>query len=197
MQNKNLVNYIFEIGQLKRLKRSGFTLSGINQADSVAEHSHRAAIIGYILAEMEGANAEKVASMLLIHDLAECRVMDQHKVAARYQNNKQAEIIAFNEQLESLPPSIAKKFLRYFTETNERQSKEGIIAKDADWLELAFQAKEYVDIGYKSAVDLINNVEQLLETKSAKNLIADMKKTQFTDWWQGLKKMTYTKLIKK
>ena len=44
----NIVNYIFELGQLKRIKQEGFRLNGIDKPHSVAAHSLRAAQIGYI-----------------------------------------------------------------------------------------------------------------------------------------------------
>jgi putative hydrolases of HD superfamily len=197
MTIKNIVNFIFELNQLKRQRHSGFQLAGIKDPDTVAEHVMRAAQIGYILAVMEGdANPEKVAAMILIHDNGEVRIGDQNKVGARYFDNQQAEQDAFSDQLKNLGGQIEKKWKKYFFEFENRNTKEGIIAKDADWLETAFQAKEYLDMGCPSLDNWIANVEKALETKSAKALIKEMKKTNFTDWWKGLKKMTYKKLSK-
>ena len=195
MNIKNIVNFIFELNQLKRLRHSGWQLAGIKNPDTIAEHSLRAAQIGYILAVMEGdVNPEKVVTMLVIHDNAEARIGDQNKVSARYYTNSEAEKKAVIDQLDNLGESIKEKWLGYFNEYEKRNSKEGIIAKDADWLEQAFQAKEYVDLGYASAQDWINNVEKALETESAKKIIKEMKEVSFTDWWKDLKKMTYKKL---
>jgi putative hydrolase of HD superfamily len=195
MNIRKVVDFIFELNQLKRQRHSGFQLAGIKNPDTVAEHVLRAAQIGYILAVMEkNANPEKVASILIIHDNGEARIGDQNKVSARYFSNKDAEKDALFDQLKNLGEEIEKKWQAYFTEYEERTTPEGIIAKDADWLEQAFQAKEYVDTGFESAQDWINNIEKALETKSAKKLLAEMKETKFTDWWKDLKKMTYTKL---
>lgn len=197
MNTKKIVNFIFEINQLKRQRRSGFQLIGIKNPDTVAEHALRAAQIGYILAVMEGdANPEKVATILIIHDNGEARVGDQNKVGAKYFSNKKAEHQAFTDQLQNLGNEIGKKWQKYFLEYENRNTKEGIIAKDADWLEVAFQAKEYFDLGHIFAQNWIDNVAKALETKSAKKIIKEMEKTKFTDWWQGLKKMTYKKLYK-
>lgn len=197
MDIKDTVNFIFEINQLKRQRHSGFQLAGIKDPDSVAEHVMRAAQIGYILAVMEGdANPEKVASIIMIHDNGEARVGDQHKVAARYFDNKKVEHQAFSEQLELLGNGLAKKWQKYFYEYENRNTKEGVIAQDADWLETAFQAKEYLDLGYKGIGNWIDNAEKALETNSAKQLIKEMKNNEFTNWWRGLKKMTYKKLYK-
>lgn len=195
MEIKKIVNFIFELNQLKRQKLSGWMLAGVENPHSVAEHELRAAQIGYILATMEGnANPERVATILLIHDNGEARIGDQNKIAARYVNKKEPEMYAFVEQIEGLGGTVEQKWKEYFDEFENRSTPEGIIAKDADWLETAFQAKEYLDLGYASAQDWIDNVEKAVETESAKKIIAEMKSTKFTDWWKDLKKMTYTKL---
>jgi putative hydrolase of HD superfamily len=195
MDNKKVVNFIFEINQLKRQRHSGFQLAGVKDPDSVAEHVMRAAQIGYILAVMEGdANPEKVAAMILIHDNGEARIGDQHKVAARYFSTERAEAAAFADQLKSLGGEIEKKWAAYFKEFENRKTKEGIIAKDADWLETAFQAKEYMDIGFPVVEVWIENVSKALETKSAQLILKEMRSTNFAAWWYGLKKMTYKKI---
>jgi len=197
---KNIVNYIFEIGVLKREKHNGFKLIGVDNLGSVAEHALRAAQIGYILTVLENEkhgtdiSPEKVASMLIFHDNGEVRIGDLHKVASRYIDSKEAEQTAFVEQTERLPENMAKTLLEYYSEFENRNTKEGIIAKDADWLESAFSAKEHYDLGNTLAIDWILNVEKALETDSAKEMIKEMKETRFTDWWVNLKKMLYKKM---
>jgi putative hydrolases of HD superfamily len=195
MPIKKIVNFIFELSQLKRQTHSGWWRIGVKHPVTVAEHVFRAAQIGYILAVMEGdANPEKVVTIIMIHDNAEARIGDQDKVAARYFSNKEAEAKAFTEQINSLSQEIQEKWQAYFNEYENRNTKEGIIAKDADWLEQAFQAKEYVDTGYLAAQNWIDNVATAVETESAKTIIAEMQKTEFTEWYNGLKKMTHKKL---
>lgn len=197
MDTKKIVNFIFELNQLKRHRRNGWLLAGVKNPDTIAEHALRAAQIGYLLAVMEkNSNPEKVATMLIIHDNSATRIDDQDKVAARYFSNKDARQNAQKEQLENLQNEVAEKWNTYFSEYENRTTPEGIIAKDADWLETAFQAKEYFDLGHESTTDFINNVEKALETESAKKILKEMKETKFTDWWDGLKKMTYKKLQK-
>lgn len=197
---KNIINYIFEIGVLKKEKHNGFKLIGVNNLSSVAEHALRASQIGYILTVMENKkhdltlNPEKVASILIFHDNGEARIGDLHKVASRYIDSKEAENQAFKEQSNNLPLEARENIISYFNEFNERDTREGIIAKDADWLEVAFSAKEYYDLGNELAMDWIKNVEKALETDSAKEIITQMQEVRFTDWWTDLKKMLYEKL---
>jgi len=197
MNTKKIVNFIFELGMLKKVRHSGWQLVGIKNPDTIAEHALLAAQIGYILAVMEGdVNPEKVTTMLVIHDNVETRTGDPNKINSRYFDKKPAEEKAIKEQLDNLGEVIKKKWLAYFEEFEMRNTKEGVIAKDADWLEMAFQAKEYYDCGYKAVIDWINNVEKAVETRSAKLIIKEMKKTEFTAWFRNLQKMTYTKLKK-
>jgi len=200
---KKVVNFIFEMGHLKREKNRGFALVGVKDPNTIAEHSLRAAQIGFILAEMENdkageeiVSAEKVAAIMIIHDNAETRVGDQHKVGARYFSKKEAEKLAFEEQIAGLGERIEVKWRKYMGEHDGRDTKEGIVAQDADWLEAAFQAKEYLELGYESVQVWISNVEAAVETESAKEILKVMRETKFTDWWKDLKKMTYEKLGK-
>lgn len=48
---KKIITFIFELVQLRRIKHEGWRLVGIDNPESVAEHSLRAAQIGYILAK--------------------------------------------------------------------------------------------------------------------------------------------------
>lgn len=191
---KKISNFLFELGMLSREKHSGYLLTGLENPPSIAEHSYRSAIIAYILADLEGANQEKCACINLIHDIAETRIRDPHKIVARYLNTKKAENAAFKEQLESLSKNVKEKWENYYNQIKNRNTKEGIVAKDADWLEVALKSRELVCLGYKGAQDWIDNVKKALETDSAKKLLAEIEKTDINDWWQGLKKMTYKKL---
>ncbi len=190
----SIARFFFELGVMKRQKRSGWFLAGVRNPESIAEHTARAALIGMVLAEMEGADPERVASILVVHDIAEIRIGDQHKVAARYFRKKEAEHAAFSDQIASLPPALQKRFASYFRAFEERDTKEGIIAQDADWLEAAVTAREYDLLGYAACKEWISNVEKAVETESAKQLIQKIKTGEPYSWWEGLKKMTYTKL---
>jgi len=197
---KNIVNYIFEMGVLSKEKHNGFKLIGATNLRSVSEHALRAAQIGYLLTVLENEkhnshfSPERVCSILVFHDNGEIRIGDLHKVAARYIDSKKAEESAFKDQINDLPEEAKNAIGKYFKEIEERNTKEGIIAKDADWLETAFSAKELYDLGNKLAMDWITNVEKALETDSAKEMIKTMKSVKFTDWWLGLKKMLYKKI---
>ena len=197
---KNIVNYIFEVSVLNKELHNGLKMIGVSNPDSVAEHALRAAQIGYILTALENKrngtdlSPEKVASILVFHDNGETRIGDLHKIASRYIDSTEAEKNAFADQANQLPKEIGENLIKYFEEIEERNTKEGIIAKDADWLETAFMVKEHYDLGNELAMVWINNVGKAIETESAKEIFKAMKETRFTDWWTGLMKILYKKL---
>lgn len=188
-KNEDLVDYIFELGLQKHVKRSGWWVAGVKDPETIAEHSQRAALIAYILAEIEGANPDKSALICMIHDIPECRINDGHKIVNRYFDLRKGEEAAMKDQLELLPDKISRRFKELFREFMDQSSKEGIIAKDADYLECAFQAKEYLDIGHECAKDWIKNAGERLKTKTAKELFDIMVKIGSKKWFEGLKEL--------
>lgn len=186
---KNLIKFFFELGQMWRVKHAGWSCAGVSDAESIAEHSHRAAEIGFVLATLEGCSPEKTTLMVLIHDNGEARVNDTHRVANRYIDMKKAESNAAKEQFDRLPEKASKLFHKLYQEFEERKTKEAVCAKDADYLEQAITAKEYIDLGYKGCQDWIDNIKKALKTSSAKKLILEIEKTDFNEWWKGLKKL--------
>jgi hypothetical protein len=60
----------------------------------------------------------------------------------------------------------------------------GNVAKDADYLEQAFQAKIYIEQGYQVAEQRITNVRKALKTESAIKLREELAQVHSTDRWQ-------------
>lgn len=81
---KRTVEFLHEAGMLKKTPRTGYQFLG-SGSESVAAHSFRATILGYVLAGMEsGADIDKTIRMCLFHDLAEARTGDHNYVNKKY-----------------------------------------------------------------------------------------------------------------
>lgn len=65
---KEIINYLFLIGKLKWLKRSGWLERKTPDPESVAEHIFRVAMICFIVAPLLKLNREKLVTMALFHD---------------------------------------------------------------------------------------------------------------------------------
>ncbi len=188
MADNKVLDFIAEIGMLKRIKRSGWWVLGIPRDESVAEHSFRCATIGYILAKSEGADPYKVVMMGLFNDIHEARISDLHKMAHKYIDVRDAEKKAFNEQVEDLTPNIKEELTCLREEHDEQESLESLVARDADILECLIQAKEYCDIGYENAKKFFQKAPDHLKTESAKKMWKDASSWDSSTWWEKLSK---------
>ncbi len=169
--------FLFEAGLLKNIPRSGWLTIGIKNPESVAEHSFRAALVGWVLAKMEGADEEKVIKMCILHDLEEARLGDLHTVNRVYLKEQRK---AYPDILKGL--FCEKEMESLLKEMGELKSPEAIIAKDADRLEMVLQAKEYKDEGRNYVEDWIKSGMNGLKTKSAKKLAKEITGSDSRSW---------------
>jgi putative hydrolase of HD superfamily len=188
MSDKNTLNFLAEAGMLKRIKRSGWWVVGIPNDESVAEHSFRCAVIGYLLAGMEGVDMAKVLKMTLFNDLHEARITDLHKMAHKYIDVRDAEKKAFAGQIEKLDEKLKEDLESMRKEHDEQETPESLVARDADILECLIQAKEYVDLGFTNAEKFFKQAPDHLKTESAKRLWEAAKDWDSSSWWEELGK---------
>ena len=186
MEN-DLARFLYELGQLKRVRRSGWWIAGVENPESVAEHSFRTAAIAYLLAKLEGAETGKVTLMALFHDMAEARTNDLHRIARRYVEWENVDQRVIKDQSKRVPADISKEMISLLLEFEEAISLEARIARDADLLECLVQAREYQALGCKDVADWIFNAKAALVTDSAKRIAAECLETEPKEWWQGLK----------
>ncbi len=183
----DIAKFLYEVGQLKRVKRSGWWIAGVKDPESVAEHSFRTAVIAYLLARLEEADTGKAVLMGLLHDLPEARTNDAHRVVRRYADWTDVDKKAMGEQSERLPAGVADEVVSFFEEFEKEASMEARLARDADLLECLIQAREYQALGCHDVADWISNAQAALTTESAKKIAAECLRTEPRAWWQGLK----------
>jgi putative hydrolase of HD superfamily len=184
---KDIAKFLFEMGQLKRVKRSGWWIAGVKDPESVAEHTFRTAVIAYLLAHLERVDTGKAVLMALFHDMPETRTNDAHRIVRRYAKWEDVDRKAVDEQSKRLPNEMATQMATLFEEFEKEVSPEAKVVRDADLLECIVQAREYQALGYRDVVDWIFNAQRALRTDSAKRIAAECIKTEPKEWWQGLK----------
>ncbi|MFH1046488.1 MAG: HD domain-containing protein [Candidatus Omnitrophota bacterium] len=182
----HLLQFVSEAGLLKRVKRSGWWVLGIQDPESVAEHSFRCAILGYVLAQMEGVAPYKALLMTLFNDLQEARISDLHKMSQHYIQSAQAEEKAFQEQISKLPGIMKDELSAIHREYKGQQTHAALIARDADILECLIQAKEYQEHGFTQAFKFMKKAPAFLKTKSAKKLWRQARVMPLNTWWEKL-----------
>ena len=181
-----ILDLLGEAGVLKSVRRSGWWMIGMKNGESVAEHSFRTALLGYLLAKMEKVPPYPVVMMSLLNDLHEARINDLHKVGHRYIDFPAAERRASAEQLSHLPPDLRKELAGWMRELNDQKSRASRIARDADLLECMIQGKEYADQGHPKAIEWMRRPRHLLRTRSARVLARQLPRWKSWGWWQKL-----------
>lgn len=136
-------------GKLKTIKRAGWVKKvGISNAESVADHSYRTAIIGAYLGEVMGLNSGRIAVMCLIHDLAESTIGDlTPEEKSSEKEHRKSEDRAMKQILSPLPKKGRKRFSKLWKELLARKSKESKLVWQIDKLEMGLQMKDYVSSG--------------------------------------------------
>jgi len=64
-------------GRLKEVRRQGWVDRGVTDAESVADHSYRLAVLAWAIARRRGLDADKAMRIALFHDLAEAETGDE------------------------------------------------------------------------------------------------------------------------
>ena len=176
---KEFVNFLFEVGMLKKTPRTGYQFLGSGQ-ESVAEHSFRTALIGYLLSNQEPkADAMKTTLMCLFHDLHEARTGDHNYVNKRYVQIDEAK--AVEDLAKGLP--IKDEIVSLTLEFNEGKSLEACISRDADQLDLILSLKEQQDLGNTYASEWLHYAVKRLQTASARTMAQEILETDSTGWW--------------
>lgn len=134
--------FMGHVGDLKKLKRTGWVNRGIQNPESVADHSFRVAIMALVLANKSEVDQNKVIKMALIHDLAESLVGD----LTPFDGITPAEKFCLEEEaFKKVCKGIdnGDGLLTLFQEYHERKTPEAQFVKKLDNLEMMFQAHEY------------------------------------------------------
>lgn len=175
---RRLSDFLFEAGMLRRTPRTGYQFLG-SGGENVAEHSFRSALIGYVLAEMAGADAGHTAMLCLIHDFHEARTGDFNYVNSIY--NRSGQRRAMRDALKGT--GLTGKLLGLWDEQESEETPEAKLAADADQLDLILNLVEQRDLGNKYADKWLTSALKRLGTEQAKTLAAEIVNSDHTDWW--------------
>ena len=187
-QLQDTTDFLYEIGVLKRYKRTGWSLVGVPAPESVADHTFRASIIASVIAGMEGADPQRAAFLALWHDSQETRITDIPHLTKSYVSASRNERIT-QDQVAALPPVVARMISAAVAEYEAGETLEARCARDADKLDCLLQAREYQEQGHANVQPWIDTSLAALVTPSAKQ-IAHEAMTQNTLSWLERAKST-------
>lgn len=179
---ERLAGFLYEMGLLKRYRRTGWLVAGVKDPESIADHSLRTAIIAAVLAAMEGASPERAALLSLFHDSQETRLTDIPYLAKPYVKRASNERVT-SDQTQGLPQPVAAMIGEVVAEYEGKASPEAICARDADKLECLIQAIEYREQGNQNTRPWIDTSLTQLQTTSAKRLADEALNTGSLEWF--------------
>lgn len=157
----------FELASaLKEVRRQGWLDRGVEDPESVADHSWAVALLAWSLAsERDDLDRERVLLLGLVHDLPEALAgdttpfddnrdatgrieSDLFRQAPGYSeatraHKREVESAALAEILSPLPPSLAAEIREAWQEYEESQTPEARFVKQVDKLETVIQAERY------------------------------------------------------
>ena len=139
---------------LKDVLRQGWVNAGVESPESVAAHSWGMAIFALKLCPAE-LNLEHVLKLCLVHDLPEVIVGDL---------TPQDDVSTKSEDERAAMEQLAPEWVSLFDEYENQTTPEAVFVKSLDKLDMALQAKVYMN---RSELDL----EQFIE--SAKKTLGD------------------------
>ncbi len=178
-ESGRLADLLFEANMLKKLPRSGFYFLGAGK-ESVAEHVFVTTFIAYVMAEMAPeADALRLITMCLLHDLAEARTSDLNYVNKQYVSPD--ETAALKHAVLDLP--FAGAVLKFAEEFRDGNSLEARLARDADQLSLILELKALSDIGYRPPDKWLPNVIGRLKTSVGRSLSDQIMAAEWDAWW--------------
>ncbi|MDX3658368.1 HD domain-containing protein [Streptomyces sp. ID05-26A] len=184
-----IVEFVYEVGQLKRLPRAGWLFAGVQHPESVAAHSFRVGVLAFALAVQEGANPDRAATLGLFHDVPEARIGDIPYVGKLYLDVKVPPEAVARDQVQHLPTPLAAHIEALVAEHEAAKdidhTPEARCSRDADKLELLLQAREYQAAGVSKMERFIQTMQSSVVTDTGKALMDSALRIAPTEWWEA------------
>jgi putative hydrolase of HD superfamily len=176
---KNVLNFLIEVGKLKKMPRRGWILRGIKNPETIAAHTFRTALMAWLLGKRKNLNVNKILKMSLIHDLCEVYAGDTtpydkisfknkkefKKIILRWprfsKKNKEKifrekykkEYKSLKKLLSKIPPHFKKEIKDLWIDYEEGLTREGKFVRQLDRVENLLQAIEYLKENKKFSVE--------------------------------------------
>ena len=179
---QRLTDFFQEVGMLRHTPRTGYHFLGSGH-ESVAEHSHRTAVIGYALARLCGADAERTALICLFHDLGEARTGDLNYVNQRYVQADERRAVSDAVAGTGIEREVLDLWDEHEKGRTDEASLEARVARDADQLDLILNLKREWDLGNPYAERWLRTARERLRLPASQELAEVIAATDHGAWW--------------
>ncbi len=160
-RNDSLLDLLLELQALDRLPRTGYSLRGVAEPESVSEHAFHATFLAWALAAEEpDLDRAHVVELALVHDLAEVRTGDLPRTAARYLPagaKARAEQAVARDLLAPLGTGAEALLAEY----QAGETAEARFVSSCDKLQLLIKATVYERWGSRGLDEFWSNLEGL------------------------------------
>ncbi len=172
MKTQGIASLIF---RLKQSKRKGWLDRGL-KADSIAEHTYGAMLLGWLISSEEKADVNKVVQMLLVHDLVMAKMTDVTPSGGNYEDKREIEEKAKRVISGLLPINLRKTYIQLFDEFSAQKTLDSKVAREADKLETLFQGEAFeMETGRSDILDeFLKTYQTIFTTKSGKDLYEEI-----------------------
>lgn len=142
---RGILAFLDAANGLKHTVRAGWVRTGVQNPESVAEHSWRMALLGFLAAQDESLDYGRCVRIAVVHDLAEAIVGDITPFCGVDEAEKhRREREALEKMMSMLGAHPAADEIRdAYLEYERASTPEGRLVKDFDKLEMLVQAAEY------------------------------------------------------
>ncbi|XP_071804721.1 5'-deoxynucleotidase HDDC2-like isoform X1 [Asterias amurensis] len=141
---KSTIEFMRLVGQLKRVKRTGWVNSKVEEPESVADHMYRMAVLAMLIPEGQGLRRDHCVKMAIVHDLAESIVGDITPLDGVSKEDKyKREKDAMNHIGSLINPDVGSELCALWQEYEDCATQEAKFVKDLDKFEMVLQAFEY------------------------------------------------------
>ncbi len=171
-----LLEFFRKAMELKETKRSGWVLQGVEDPESVADHSFMLGLVSYVMAKRFGLDADKCMKMGMIHDLCEAysgdipnSIHDDERGMTRDEKERR-EREGMERVLSLLPEEISDEFRSLWEEFEGRKSDEAKLVKGLDKLEMCLQALDYAKKGNRGLLRFMEDGKRNIRMPEVKKI---------------------------
>ncbi|MFH1714202.1 MAG: HD domain-containing protein [Candidatus Nealsonbacteria bacterium] len=172
---RNTLDFLINVGKLKKMERRGWVLRGIKNPETIAAHTFRMTLMAWVLCCKKKLSLNKILKMSLIHDLCEVcagdttpydhmlpkdkkkwkplfknwRRLSKKEKERLFKNKHKKEKAGLNKLISGLPASLKGEIKDLWDDYEEGLSAEGRFVRQLDRIENLLQALEYRKEGKK------------------------------------------------
>ncbi len=162
---------------LKNVQRKGWKNKlDLKNPESVADHSYSMTLMAMILSEIQGMDTNKIVKMSLLHDLVESVVGDFTPDEITKTKKHDLENNSMKKILSELPTPLTDEYQQIWNEFQMNQNKESVFVHEIDKLEMAFQAKTYLNKGFpkEKLQSFIDSANMEIKNKQLKKIMSNL-----------------------